>query len=792
MAYTKSAMNNLSVKAEDAPAVLSKLVEQFISMDIDFSDIPVEPEKLDGKKRADLEEAVNLAQNGNLQTAYELALKKSGTSFEFDYLRGKILFSLKSYYEAHEAFAESLTQFSEYAEVWFYLGMCDYQMGLLSQGFMEWHLTYDANKNHEDARLLLNFANTMMKTTHRELNPEAEVILPIVNGRGVDVGCGGVKTHKDAIGVDLIAPGELGDKASQKGIASQADIYASGDDLNMFTDGELDYVIARHNLEHYTDPLKTLLEWRRVLKTGGVIGLVLPDDDAFDTIHADKTHAHVFTQSSFRNIISIIPDLEIAEMGISQANWSFYAIVEKVKLGEKASYPYRRKLNEWLAKDVRKRAELAIAVGLNDVASAALRCLSRLLPDEHLLADPDQLHPFPFSGFEPKTPAMLSGKRKVMVLKGNYLADAYCAALEKMGYAVARFPFSRKQKLSQHLERRIRRFNPDFIISATLHPYLSESLRNMDIPYVVWSEDIPTHDLLLRRDLIPDNTRLFHGSVTETARYKKLGVRNAVYLPPAIDYECFKPTSAKDVASYDISLVVPAPVLNMYETLSRTLRKAIMSRDTSVEGKNRLFEWIGKLGKIITGQLEACVEWKTHDLWNDIIGDARPPSIANMSKAETLYAIGDEASCRKMAQLLSALSGFDLHVWGELNCKVQAGVAHDLSDYLSQAPLIYSGSKINIYTGAIYEQDVIPSHMLEIMSAGGFVLAEHRDSYEDAFETGKDLVCFKSYDEAKELAEYYLSHPDERKAIAESGRLKVAENYLLKDRLETIIDAVAE
>ncbi len=785
-------MNDLNVKAEDAPTVLSKLIEQFISMDIDFSDIPVEPEKLDSKKLVALEEAVHHAQNGNLQTAYEIALKNSGTSFEFDYLLGKILFSLKSYYEAREAFAESLTQFDEYAEVWFYLGMCDYQAGLLSTGFMEWHLAYEANENHEDARLLLNFANTMMKTTHRELNPEAETVLPIVRGKGIDVGCGGSKTHQNAIGVDLIAPGEVGDKASQKGIASQADIYASGDDLNMFADGELDYVIARHNLEHYIDPLKTLLEWKRILKTGGVIGLVLPDDNAFDTIHADKTHTHVFTQSSFRNMISLIPGLEIAEMGISQANWSFYAIVEKVKPGEKSSYPYRRKLNEWLARGVRKRAELAMAVGLNDVAAVALRCLSRLLPDETLPADPDLLHPFPFSGLERKTSATLYSERKVMVLKGHYLADAWGTAFEKMGYAVDSVPFGREQKLSQHLERRIRAFNPDFVISTNLCPYLSESLGNMEVPYAVWSEDISTYDLLLRRDLIPDNTRLFHASVAEVSRYKKLGVCNVVYLPSAVDSECFKPPSGEGMALYDISLVVPPPVLNTYETLSNALRKAIMSRDIPVEGKNRLFEWIREFGQVITRQMETPTEWRVPEVWDDIVGDRRVPSLANMSKAEMVYAIGDEVSNNKRLQLLSALADFDLHVFGELGSNTEAGIVHDFSDYRAEAPLIYSGSKINVYAGAIYEQDVIPSRMLEIMAVGGFVLAEYRSSYSEVFKIGKDLVCFKSPDEARELAEHYINHPDERKAIAESGRLRVAKNYLLKDSLKTIIDTVAE
>jgi predicted SAM-dependent methyltransferase len=39
-------------------------------------------------------------------------------------------------------------------------------------------------------------------------------------------------------------------------------------------------VVARHNLEHYVDVVKTLCEWRRVLKPGGVMAILVPDERA--------------------------------------------------------------------------------------------------------------------------------------------------------------------------------------------------------------------------------------------------------------------------------------------------------------------------------------------------------------------------------------------------------------------------------------------------------------------------------------------------------------------------------
>src|SRR5207249_763097 len=111
-------------------------------------------------------------------------------------------------------------------------------------------------------------------------HPEALALAKFCVGKGIDVGCGHRKVAPDCIGVDLLASGEIGTHgvvATQKCIA---DIQASGDDLYMFADGELDYVVSRHNLEHYVDVVKTLAEWRRVLKPGGTMAIIVPDERA--------------------------------------------------------------------------------------------------------------------------------------------------------------------------------------------------------------------------------------------------------------------------------------------------------------------------------------------------------------------------------------------------------------------------------------------------------------------------------------------------------------------------------
>ena len=160
-------------------------------------------------------------------------------------------------------------------------------------------------------------------------HPEALALQPYCVGRGIDVGCGHRKVADHCIGVDLLAAGEVGEHGVVHGQTSVADIQASGDDLHMFADGELDFVVSRHNLEHYVDVVKTLQEWSRVTRAGGTVAMIVPDERAGDTIFLDPTHKHVFTPESLERLIGVIDGLRFVRAEVVTPNWSFLAVAEK-------------------------------------------------------------------------------------------------------------------------------------------------------------------------------------------------------------------------------------------------------------------------------------------------------------------------------------------------------------------------------------------------------------------------------------------------------------------------------
>lgn len=84
---------------------------------------------------------------------------------------------------------------------------------------------------------------------------------------------------------------------------------------------------------------------------------------------------------------------------------------------------------------------------------------------------------------------------------------------------------------------------------------------------------------------------------------------------------------------------------------------------------------------------------------------------------------------------------------------------------------------------------------LEIIAAGGFCISEFSISLAKLLEDGVDIVFFTSKEELLEKIQYFLSHQDEAKRIANNGAKKIKEQYsneALAKRLEELVQESLE
>jgi len=127
-----------------------------------------------------------------------------------------------------------------------------------------------------------------------------ERVLSLIRGRGIDIGCGSDPIFPDVERFDR-----------EQGDANRLSAYISE---------RYDFAFASHVLEHMEDPRAALEEWLSVLKPGGHLIVIVPDEDLYEQgvfpSLFNSDHKHTFTISKARswsprslNVLDLVRDL---------------------------------------------------------------------------------------------------------------------------------------------------------------------------------------------------------------------------------------------------------------------------------------------------------------------------------------------------------------------------------------------------------------------------------------------------------------------------------------------------
>ncbi len=82
--------------------------------------------------------------------------------------------------------------------------------------------------------------------------------------------------------------------------------------------------------------------------------------------------------------------------------------------------------------------------------------------------------------------------------------------------------------------------------------------------------------------------------------------------------------------------------------------------------------------------------------------------------------------------------------------------------------------------------------LYEATGVGTLLLTDQKENLSDIFVPGQEVVAYSSPEECVELIQYYLTHEDERLAIAQAGQQRTLAEHTYQHRMQEYLDIIAD
>jgi spore maturation protein CgeB len=176
--------------------------------------------------------------------------------------------------------------------------------------------------------------------------------------------------------------------------------------------------------------------------------------------------------------------------------------------------------------------------------------------------------------------------------------------------------------------------------------------------------------------------------------------------------------------------------------------------------------------------------------WRALSEDApAPPASARLARIarKLLTPGGQRAAWEKLKTRLSAAarpSAAPAPVL--LPSRVLGGVLDD-----AEMIRTYSRSKINLGFSTCGDTHLTKERILqvrlrdfEVPMSGGFYMVEYMEELEEFFEIGKEIVCYRDFEDLADKVTYYLAHDSERERIRRAGHERCKRDHSWQRRFE--------
>ncbi len=347
------------------------------------------------------------------------------------------------------------------------------------------------------------------------------------------------------------------------------------------------------------------------------------------------------------------------------------------------------------------------------------------------------------------------------------------------------------EKQIQDLAREAGEYHADTFFSVDYFQTIAMAARKQNITYYSWLYHIPQWSLFSSPAQLPNN-RIITFDSAQLQELRQYNVNGMQYMSQAADKELLSSALAEAtpemIEKYkaDVSFVgtLYESANNLFNRISQEAKEKDIYKDIIRMIREKRFAY-GK-DVLYRGVTDEMVEFLLEEVEtaNNHFFFAKQEEIAIQSVLARKITVEER---KLMARTLARKFDFKLFTVSNTDKFPEINNCGPV-DFTKHAPLVFNGSKINIYITPRAIRSGVPLRVLEIMACQGFVLVNYQEDLAKEFEDGKELVMYRSLEEMTEKVQYYLEHEEERRRIARAGYEKVIREYNYAAKLRKILE----
>ena len=101
--------------------------------------------------------------------------------------------------------------------------------------------------------------------------------------------------------------------------------------------------------------------------------------------------------------------------------------------------------------------------------------------------------------------------------------------------------------------------------------------------------------------------------------------------------------------------------------------------------------------------------------------------------------------------------------------------------------LFHAKISLNLHINAA-ENNANNMRLYESTGVGALLLTDHKDNLKTLFEPGREVAVYRSLEECVEMITHYLSHEEERAAIAAAGQARTLREHTYAHRMQELVE----